>query len=191
MFVARGIDVVSVRDIADQVGMKPSNLYSHFRSREELVRELFAEGYAEYARQLSEVAARDAPFLRRLESMIRLVCHQHDADTVRFRFLLLAQSTTLAQLPKSLGSPVTVVQDCVAGAIQAGQIPRRDPALLTAMIFGVVLQAATFRLYGRLKSPLTSVADELADACVTLALRGPPTPSGKGRGRRTRTPSLR
>lgn len=190
LFVAHGVDAVSVRDIADRVGMKPSNLYSHFHSREDLIRELFTEGYGEYGRELSEIAARNAPFGERLEAMIRFVCDKHDNDVVRFRFLLLAQHTTLGQLPKSLRSPVDVVQDSVAAAIAAGEIPPRDPALLTAMIFGVVLQAATFRLYGRLSAPLGSLAGELAGAALMLAMREPSGGAGSRRRRRDQ-PALR
>ena len=44
--VARGVDAVSVRDIAAACAMKPSNLYAHFASRDALLRELFRDGYA-------------------------------------------------------------------------------------------------------------------------------------------------
>ena len=46
LFVERGVDAVSVRDIAAACAMKPSNLYAHFASREALVAELFYDGYA-------------------------------------------------------------------------------------------------------------------------------------------------
>lgn len=168
LFVERGIDAVSVRDIAARVGMKPSNLYAHFRSREALIEQMFAEGYAAYSAELAVIADGPGDFPARLTAMIDCACRLFDTDGVRFRFLLLTQHMTLARLPAGLVSPVEIVQQAVTRAVAAGEIPARDPALLTAMILGIVLQAATFRLYGRLQTPLGAVAADLAAACVAL-----------------------
>ena len=46
LFVEHGVDAVSMRDIADAVGMKAPSLYAHFRSRDELIGELFHASYA-------------------------------------------------------------------------------------------------------------------------------------------------
>lgn len=170
LFVERGVDAVSVRDIADRVGMKPSNLYAHFRSREELVQELFAEGYAEYGRQLRAVPP--GPFAERLTAMIHLICRLHDQDTTRFRFLLLSQHAALSGVDAG-GTPVDVVQETVTEAMEKGEVRADDPALLTAMIVGVVLQAATFRMYGRLATDLAGLAPRLAEACLVLAVPEP------------------
>ena len=40
LFVEHGVDAVSMRDIADAVGMKAPSLYAHFRSREDLIGDL-------------------------------------------------------------------------------------------------------------------------------------------------------
>ena len=170
LFVERGVDAVSVRDIADAVGMKPSNLYAHFHSREDLVRELFAEGYAEYGRQLRDVRGRG--FAERLAAMIHLICRLHDEDTTRFRFLLLSQHAALAGSGAE-DSPIDVVQDAVRHAMETNELLPGDPAVLTAMVVGIVLQAATFRMYGRLTTDLTRLAPQLADACLRLAEPGP------------------
>jgi AcrR family transcriptional regulator len=167
LFVARGVDAVSVRDIADAVGMNASNLYAHYRAKEALIGELFAEGYAEYGRLLAAVGGDD--FHTSLERMVRLICRLHDEDQVRFRFLLLTQHGGLAYLPDGSQYPVEVVERAVRAAMATGEIPSGDAALITAMIVGVVIQAATFRLYGRLGRDLGDIADALVVACAALA----------------------
>ena len=168
LFAARGIDGVSVRDIADAVGMKPSNLYAHFRSREDLVEELFAEGYAAYGATLAEALGgvpAAAGFAQRLGIMVAVICRLHDTDTTRFRFLLLSQHASLPNLPAG-NTPIDLVQLAVTQAMATGQLPARDPALATAMIVGVVLQTATFHLYGRITQALTEMQDSLTAACL-------------------------
>jgi AcrR family transcriptional regulator len=170
LFVARGVDAVSVRDIAAAVGMKAPNLYAHFRSRDDLVRELFTEGYAAYGAMLTQAAA-DAPdFATQLDRMIRLACRLHDEDTVRFRFLLLTQHGSLSAVdPAGEDNPMDFLQRTVQAAIDSGELRACNAALLTGMIVGLVVQTATFLFYGRLRGPMQGFADAIADAAWALA----------------------
>ena len=56
-------------------------------------------------------------------------------------------------------------------AVIAGEATVRDPQLLTAAIVGIVVQAATFRLYGRIGRSLDEMADEIVDLCLSLATK--------------------
>jgi AcrR family transcriptional regulator len=172
LFVARGVDAVSVRDIAAAVGMKAPNLYAHFRSRDELVHELFAEGYAAYGAMLTQAAAEAGDFAAKLDRMIRLACRLHDEDTVRFRFLLITQHGSLSGIDAAGEvNPMDFLQRSVQGAIDAGELPHRNAALLTAMIVGLVVQTATFLFYGRLRGSMQDFADTIAEAASALAFR--------------------
>jgi hypothetical protein len=42
---------------------------------------------------------------------------------------------------------------------------------LTAAIVGIVLQTATFKVYGRIGRPLTELADELSASCWAVVAR--------------------
>jgi len=170
LFVEYGVEAVSVRDIALAVGMKGPNLYAHFRSRDELVNELFAEGYAAYGERLAAAAAAADGFAAQLESVVRLICRMHDEDVVRFRFLLLTQHGGLANIkPDDPSNPVDALQRMIADAIAGGELRQRNAALLAAMIVGVVVQTATFVLYGRVQASMSDLADELVVACLGLA----------------------
>jgi AcrR family transcriptional regulator len=161
LFVEHGIDAVSVRDIAAACAMKPSNLYAHFASKDALTAELFHEGYAEYGRILNEVATTSGPFRKRLEHMVRTICRLHDEDTIRFRFLVMTQHGFLATVAHDERNPVEVICRAVAAAMQAGEIPTREPELMAMALIGIIVQPATARLYGRLQGGLTERADEI------------------------------
>ncbi len=168
LFVAHGIDAVSLRDIADAAGIKAPSLYAHFKNRDDLVGGMFRAGYAEYGRRLAAAATRPGPFAARLEAMVRLICRLHQEDELLFNFLLLTQHGHLRglDLPES-ENPAAILHAVVAQAMDAGEIPARDPALIAAALLGVIVQPATFRLYGRLHRPLAEMADEI----VALAQR--------------------
>lgn len=168
LFVERGVDAVSVRDIAAAAGIRPSTLYVHWPSREALVAELFLEGYADYARRLAAAAAVPGPAPRRIEAMIRLICALEGEDPVRFRFLLLSQHAHLARVARDERNPIELLARVVAAGIAAGELPPGDPQLLTAGLVGIVVQTATFGLYGRIGPRLAALADPVAALCRKL-----------------------
>lgn len=165
LFTERGVDAVSVRDIAAACDMKAPNLYAHFTSKEALVAELFHEGYAEYGDILAAEAAKGGPFRARLERLVRTICRLHDEDNFRFRFLVMTQHGFLAEVPHDQRNPVEIICRAVAQAMEGGEIPRREPALAAMAVIGLIVQPATARLYGRLTGGLVERADELVGMC--------------------------
>jgi AcrR family transcriptional regulator len=168
LFVEHGVDAVSMRDIADAAGMKAPSLYAHFRSREELIGELFFASYAEYGGQLAEAAASPGTFRRQLEAMVRVICALHSEDELLFNFLLLTQHGVLRQVPADLHNPVEVICRRVAVAMESGEIPPGNATLLAGAIIGVIVQTATFRLYGRLPVGLAELSDEIVALCLRI-----------------------
>jgi AcrR family transcriptional regulator len=168
LFVERGVDAVSMRDIADAVGMKAPSLYAHFRSRDELIGDLFHASYAEYGRQLAAAAAMPGRFRQQLEAMVRIACALHAEDELLFNFLLLTQHGFLRRILDTGHNPVEVVCQFVTAAMQAGEIPPGNPILLAGAIIGIIVQAATFKLYGRLTQGLGELTDEIVELCLKV-----------------------
>jgi AcrR family transcriptional regulator len=148
--------------------MKPSNLYAHFASRGALVAELFHEGYGEYGDIMANIAMTPDPFQVRIERLIREICRLHDKDTVRFRFLVLTQHGFLQHVERSPHNPVDVICQAVAGAMNSGEIPRREEDLMALAIIGLIVQPATGLLYGRLTGGLLERAETLVAMCWRL-----------------------
>ncbi len=55
--------------------------------------------------------------------------------------------------------------------MKAGDIPAGDSNLATALVIGLVLQPATFAVYGRIAPPLSPLAPQLADAAWRVLAR--------------------
>jgi AcrR family transcriptional regulator len=166
LFAERGVDAVSVQDIATACAMAKPNLYAHFGSKDDLVRQLFEEGYREYGRLMADAVAQPGPFRVKLERLVRLICGLHDEDALRFRFILMSQHANLPSVDVGAENPVEIVGRLVEAAMEAGEIPSRDPALVAASIIGLVVQPATFLQYGRLRAPLLACADDIVSICM-------------------------
>ncbi|MGB8841309.1 MAG: TetR/AcrR family transcriptional regulator [Aliidongia sp.] len=168
LVVAHGVDAVSVRQIAEAAGVRPSTLYVHWPSRDALIADLFASGYAEYGRRIAEIALPEAPFRQRFAAIVRLICRFEAEDETLFTFLLLSQHHHLGQIPAGAETPIDIIQRAVSEAMRDGEIPAGDPALVTAALAGIVLQAATFHAYRRIAKGLTEMADELVALCLKI-----------------------
>ena len=166
LFVERGVQGVSVRDVAEAAGCNPSTIYTHWKSFPALAEGLFREGYAGYGRRLAEAAAAPGTFMDRLDGMVRLICRLHDEDETLFGFLLLTQHGYLRDVPRDGSNPVDVLCGATAAAMEAGEIPRGDPALAAMAVIGIIVQPATARLYGRIGRTLGGMSDEIVSMCL-------------------------
>ena len=164
LFAEKGVDATSIRDIASSAAISEPAIYRHFKSKEDLVWEIFWSGYRGFGETLRAVAV-EGGLRARLTAMVETICGLFDRDPALFRFLLLTQHGQLGKITEREKSPVQVLHDQLAAAIKAGALPQQNAELATSTVFGIVLQAATFRIYGRLDQPLSHYAPNLAASC--------------------------
>jgi AcrR family transcriptional regulator len=164
LFVEKGVDGTSIRDVAAAAGVSEGALYRHYESKDALVWSLFADSYVAFAHRLDNLQTGVADARGKLRAMIHGVCAFHDAEPLLFRFLLFVQHGQLDKVTAEMPSPIDVIRKVVCNATASGEIPRIEPELATAMVVGLVLQPATFTAYGRLLGPLSRHADRLAAA---------------------------
>jgi AcrR family transcriptional regulator len=177
LFAEKGVDATSIRDIASSAAITEPAIYRHFRSKEDLVWEIFWSGYRALGETLAAIQTKGGETkggLRQdLAAMVETICALFDRDEPLFRFLLLSQHGQLGKITEREKSPVQILRDRLAAAIEAGTLPPQDPELATSTVFGIMLQAATFKVYGRLDQPLAHYAPRLAANCWA-ALNAPP-----------------
>jgi AcrR family transcriptional regulator len=165
LFVEKGVAATSVRDIAAAVGLSDGALYRHYPSKDELVRRLFAAGFGQFAQTLERLAEDRTQAREKIAAMVGGFCALFDQDSVLFRFLLLVQHDQLQHVRPGMANPVESVRRVVAAGMADGEIPQGDPDLATAMVMGIILQTATFRVYGRITRPLGQLVPVLSAAC--------------------------
>jgi AcrR family transcriptional regulator len=168
LFVERGVTETTVRDIAAAAGVAEGTLYRHFAGKDELGWELFASNFAAFANNLDRCQARETTLPAKTAAMVHHFCRFFDQDPVLFSYLLLSQHNYLKRVPPDMPNPVDVVHQVIWRAMSEGELLPGDSATATAMVLGIVLQAAVFKIYGRITTSLTSVSDTLIAACLRV-----------------------
>lgn len=161
LFAERGADSTPMPMIAEAAGASVGSLYRYYANKEELVARLYAENYARLAQELERAQAQAITARDKIAAMVRFICGFFDREWDLARYLLLEQHVGLKTYAGA-ANPVDIVHDVLAEGMRRGEIRRLDGVLATALVMGPVIQAATFRTYGRLTGPLSDAAEEIA-----------------------------
>lgn len=166
LFVNKGIAETTTKDIAKAVKISEATIYRHFSSKDDLARELFERQHILLAEALSAAAASEAHINAQVRAIVTAYCHLADADWLLFRYHQLSQAALLRYFSEDLPNPVDVVVDVIDHAIHRKELPPCNPSLYAAMALGVVLQAATFKAFGRLEGPFEDLSHTFSEAVM-------------------------
>lgn len=173
LFVARGVTATTTKEIALAAGIAEGTIYRHFATKEAMAEELFLRTHSTLAQDLEKAQRARATLKEKARAIVQTYCAAADADWLLFSYHLLSQHQHMIQVDVEQANPVSVVREVVRKAMAAGEIPKRDIDMVTAMAMGVVLQPAVHKVYGRITTSLSDHAEILADA-VWAVLCGKP-----------------
>lgn len=164
LFVARSIEGVSTKSIAQSAGVSEGLIYRHFKSKDDLARQLMKHIHDQLTAliRLHSEQSLDAA----IPDIIADYCALADQDWALFAYHLL----NIHRFPKlSKDSPLEAARDLIAFNQAAGRLPSgNDPIVLAAMALGVVLQTAQAKLMGALQNPLSEFAPMFERAVIAV-----------------------
>jgi len=170
LFAERGVDSVSVRDIAERAGYTNPALFKFFASKDELVEHLFVECYRELSRRFAASVRTDGSFRLNLRALLEEYADVVDHELDAFLFV----TDNLRRLwPRVSGrlrgtSMLRIVQRLVERGRADGDLPvTLETKLLVAGIVGVLSQVARMVYFGE----FTGEAAERVDALESLILK--------------------
>jgi len=177
LFAQRGVDGVSVKEIASHAGISNGAMYRYFPSKYKLAQSLMLAIHNRLSTLVREIEASDIAFKNKVKNLVAAYCTLADDDWSLFSYHLLHLHhfpKLFAAKPggrKKQDSPVTACADMLSAAMKAGDIRSGNKELLASMALGVVIQAAQSKVYGRLKGPLLIYAPEFEKAVWAIVLQ--------------------
>lgn len=170
LFADKGVEGTSIRDIALAVGIVDAALYRHFRSKDDIVSEVFLLHYGALAEAVADIGNRQQAFAQTVRQLVEHFCTLFDEQPAVFAFILLKQHDHLAGVQDD-ANVVETLSQIMQRAHKAGDIAIADANLAAAMALGAVIQPAVFNLYGRIDEPMRSyVAPLTAAVCRALGV---------------------
>lgn len=166
LFVEKGVDGTSIRDIADRAGVTEGALYRHHRGKDDLVRSLFFDHYEGFAEMIAKLRARNLPFPQLIHELVATFFEFHDRDPHIFEFILLVRHKLLDEVRGDDKNPVELLHRILKAAHKAGDIPPQDTNLTTQLMIGMVMQTVVGHRYGRVKGPLRKHIQRVSECCL-------------------------
>ncbi len=126
LIAEKGIDGLSLRELARRIDYSPSGLYEYFHSKDELVTAVCAEGMERLNDYLSSVPA-DLPPMERLFKMglAYLEFARQNPEHFRLIFTDMAAPATVCDESPLEDNPYQTLLQAVQGAMEAGAIVPR------------------------------------------------------------------
>lgn len=168
LFANHGMDGVSIKQIAQACEISDGAMYRHFKSKDDLGRLMFEAIHAKLLDMVAENIAPGATLETIARALTSAYCRLADGDPAQFTYHLTHRNYFIAASGDGGADPSDVMTQCVAEAMQRGEIPHGDPELRSAMAIGVVMQAAEYSLYGRIKRPLAEHIDEFTRGIMAV-----------------------
>ncbi|HRF04158.1 TetR/AcrR family transcriptional regulator [Accumulibacter sp.] len=177
LFVEKGFDATTTRDIADAVGMRSGSPFYHFRSKQELLKTAMVEGLdAGYTRLLAAIDGVGEP-----EQRLRILVRTHLGTLLEGECpapMLLGETRALdaaahAEIAAAFDRYQVPWQETLDELAQAGRIASATPPV-RLLLFGMLNWSKHwYRADGKLS------LDELADSALALLLGAPPGNRGE------------
>jgi AcrR family transcriptional regulator len=131
-----GLDAISLRDLADRVGLRQPSLYAYFASKLDLYDVLFADGYRQF---LAVLAAREPlPDPRDdLVDFVRAMVQFSTDDIVRHQMLFQRTIPGFEPSPASFALALRFYEDATARLAAVGVTEPADIDLFSALVSGM------------------------------------------------------
>ncbi len=143
LFVARGFDGVSIRDIAAACGITNAALYYHFSAKTDLLRAILADYLEETARLVDVARESSADAAGRLRAVVEGLIAQPPARRALMRLAMHDIARLPAEVQQELRGTyerrfVGGIRTLFAAGMESGEFVVRDPEVLTWVLLGML-----------------------------------------------------
>ncbi len=168
VFVQKGVNGASMRDIAREAQVSLGAIYNHYPSKEELAWVLFSRSWGEMGMELRERARTGATLASQLREMVRYVFESFDENWELVTYVYLSRHAHLRNVTSDIPNPHIVFRKIIVDATTRGEIPRLEPDLATAMVMGAIVQVIDMKILGRVRGRLAGHVESVAAGCARL-----------------------
>ncbi len=142
VFLERGYDGLSMRQVAERIGYTATTIYLHFKNKDDLLFALLNDGYAELGRRLAAAAEAERDPMQRLAAIGRAYVAFGLEHPSLYQVMFMRRADFLAARFKESQddhlNPFNVLARAVADALQAGVLKPGDVMSYAMAMWAVV-----------------------------------------------------
>jgi AcrR family transcriptional regulator len=162
LFVKKGIDGTTIKDIAREAGVAEGSLYRHFKSKDDLAWHLFSTTLSQFTADLTTKVFAEPNAERRIRKFVEESFAAYESDPELYTYLILREHSELDKYSMEYAHPGHVVMRIIEEGQKSGEIKEGEPYVLGALFVGGVIRVAVVKMYGNLNQHLTNYTNEVA-----------------------------
>ena len=171
LFVNEGVDAATTREIAEEAGVSEGALYRHYKGKDELALALFMETHNRLSKMLVEAWTASGSVEERVKRAVAAYCNLADEDWLLFSFHLVSLDRFLPHDVRRDDDPVSVTEALIQDLIDKNEIPNCNPAVMSGMVLGVLMQSGNNKIYSRLPGNMSDHVDAFSKAILAVLLQ--------------------
>jgi len=167
VFASKGFHAARVKDIADEAGVAHGLLYHYFRSKDEVLDEIFRRTWSNLSEELHRVEVSGAPLREQLErfASVYLGSWLETPDLIRVLVREVARGPDVGARAGELDSVLAPLTRMIEAGSRAGEVrPGVDPRLAAVAFYGALEEILT----GYVLEQLPSAAADVQRAIATV-----------------------
>ncbi len=163
LFVDKGIDGTTIKDIAKRAKVSEGALYRHFASKDELAWHLFSTHLTDFTACLTEEVFHHESGEERVRTFVAQCFKAFEEHQDLFTFLILSEHRELKKFQETGTHPGHLVLRVIREGQRAGEIKTGDPYILGSLVLGGIIRTCVVRIYGGITKSLKGCEREVAD----------------------------
>ncbi len=171
LFRERGYAAVGMRELAKEVGIEAPSIYNHYKSKDDLLREICFDIAAQFFKAFEEVDLNEKSATKKMRAAIKghvsVIADNMEASAVFFQEWMFLEEPNLAQFKKLRHEYELKFRDIIDKGMKKGDFKTMNLKLVTFTIFSAL--NATYDLY---KTSEKLSPDQIAEDIAGLLLKG-------------------
>ena len=153
MFKEKGYSGASVRDLAQQAGIEAPSIYSHFKSKEDILQRICAQMAELFMKGIAKAENNPTPndqFLAAIRSHVKIIIKNQDASAVMWNEWKHLKGSALEEFKIKKKLYESRFQKIISQGIKDGQFKMVDSMLISNFVFSA-LNGVSFWYHGQVK----------------------------------------
>ncbi|HLP52648.1 MAG TPA: TetR/AcrR family transcriptional regulator [Chitinophagales bacterium] len=171
LFRERGYAAIGMRELAKEVGMKAPSLYNHYKSKDDLLREICFDMAQQFFTAYDNAVITEEKFPRKLKAAIKahinVIANNLEASEVFFNEWMFLEQPNLGKFKKLRFEYEMKFRDIIDKGIKKGDFKKMNSKLIAFAIFSAL--NATYELY---HSDENLSQEQIANDISDLLLKG-------------------
>jgi AcrR family transcriptional regulator len=164
LFVKKGIDGTTIKDIAREAKVAEGALYRHFKSKDDLAWHLFSTHLDAFTKELTEKVFAHTSAQERIQCFVRESFAAFESDPELYTYLILREHSELQKYPQNFVHPGHIVVKVVEDGQKTGEIKAGNAYVLAAIFIGSIIRVCVTKMYGSIQEDVRSFTGDVADS---------------------------